>query len=97
MKRIYQHPWWFHLVDCFHTATEDPDLIYAAPLLVVMGFLLPWLLRFLALIIGPALVALGIVLFVVAIVRGVQRVIHRFSPRNISTAKKAAGHGTGHG
>lgn len=77
MKRIYQHPWWYYATAFLKRVIDDPDLIYAAPLMVLMGLVMPWVFRLIAFVIGPALIGMGTTLFAIAIVRGVQRVFLR--------------------
>ncbi|HEY9650295.1 MAG TPA: hypothetical protein V6C95_06505 [Coleofasciculaceae cyanobacterium] len=58
-------------------ARNDPDLIVMAPCMIVMGFILPWIFRLLAVIIMPIMVGWGSVLFAVAVVQKVKRMNSR--------------------
>ena len=75
MKTINEHWTKFFFRAYWQRATNDPDLIYLAPCMIVMGFLLPWVFRLLALIIMPLMVGLGSLLFVVAVAQKVRQMI----------------------
>jgi hypothetical protein len=67
MKTI-KEPWWkFFSRFYWQIATSDPDLIYIAPCMILMGFIAPLIFRLLALVIAPVMIGLGSVLFVVAV------------------------------
>ncbi|HEY9596330.1 MAG TPA: hypothetical protein V6D33_01510, partial [Cyanophyceae cyanobacterium] len=75
MKTINETWYKFFFLAYWKRATNDPDLIYLAPCMIVMGFILPWIFRLLAFIIMALMVGLGSLLFVVAVVQKVRRMI----------------------
>jgi len=68
--RLELHSLWLHM-------TSQPDLIYIAPMMVITGFFMPWVFKFLALVIGPLMVGLGTVMLLVAVGQKVQRFISK--------------------
>lgn len=75
MKTINE-PWCkFFFRAYWQRATNDPDLIYLAPCMIVMGLILPWVFRLLAVIIMPLMVGLGSLLFIVALGQKLRRLI----------------------
>ncbi|MCA1991536.1 MAG: hypothetical protein LDL41_05745 [Coleofasciculus sp. S288] len=77
MKTINEHWTKFFLRAYWQRAANDPDLIYLAPCMILMGLILPWVFRLLAVIIMPLMVGLGSLLFLVAVVQKVKRMIRR--------------------
>ncbi len=77
MKTINEHWTKFFLCAYWQRAANDPDLIYLAPCMILMGLILPWVFRLLAVIIMPLMVGVGSLLFLVAVVQKVNRMIRR--------------------
>ena len=77
MKTI-KEPWWkFFPRAYWKIANSDPDLIYIAPCMILMGFISPLMFRLLALVISPVMIGLGSVLFVVAVGQKLRRLVKR--------------------
>jgi hypothetical protein len=65
--KLYLHYLRLELRYIWIRATTDPDLIWIAPMIIVMGLILPWLFRLLAWVIGPVMWLWGGMLLVVAV------------------------------
>jgi hypothetical protein len=77
MKTVNEHWLKFFFRAYWQRAASDPDLIYLAPCMIAMGLILPWVFRLLAFIVAPLMVGVGSVLFLVAVVQKVKRMIWR--------------------